>query len=141
MTTFANVSDVSTRLGRPITSEAEVAQVNAWLSDAEALIRGRILDLDERVAAAPAYEDAVVSVEANAVVRKIQNPEGLRQTTRSVDDGSITKTRDSVLSDGQLRITDEEWALLLGVDDVGAFSTRPGFEPDAPAFCPGGWFW
>ena len=31
--TYANLSDVSTRLGRPITTDAEISQVNAWLAD------------------------------------------------------------------------------------------------------------
>src|SRR5690606_240528 len=109
---YANVTDVSTRLGRPITSAVEIAQVNAWLSDVELMIRARIANLDALVAAGTIDEDSVVTVEASAVVRKMQNPEGLRQVTKSVDDGSVTKTRDTALSDGALRILDSEWEML-----------------------------
>ena len=73
---YANLSDVSTRLGRPITDSTEISQVNAWLADVEALILARIPDLTARVAAASPSVDVVVMIEANAVIRKVKNPDG-----------------------------------------------------------------
>lgn len=126
--THANVDDVAKRLGRPITSAEEIDQVNAWLSDVETIIRARIPDLDERIWTGRLDQGVLVMVEASAVVRKVINPEGVRQTskTRSLDDWSETQseTRDRVLSDGQLSLTDEEWALLTSISN-GAWTIHP----------------
>lgn len=126
--TFANVTDVAARLGRSITAAEEVAQVQAWLTDVETIIRSRIPDLTERVLDGRLDEGAVVMVEASAVVRKALNPEGLRQTstTRTLDDWSRTtsETRDRALSDGVLGLLDEEWALLLSTA-TGAWTIHP----------------
>ena len=43
------------------------------------------------------------------------------------DDGSITRTRDSALSDGALRITDDEWLLLLPRAPRSVFTVRPAW--------------
>lgn len=137
---YANVSDVSKRLGRPITSADEVGQVNAWLTDVELKIKGRIPTLDALVTAGDIDEDAVVSVESNAVVRKMQNPEGLRQVTTSVDDASVTKIRDRVLSDGELRITDEEWEMLTPSGSAAAFSITPYGQPGYATGLPLNWW-
>jgi hypothetical protein len=126
--TYATVSDVAARLGRPITTEAETAQVDAWLTDVEVIIRSRIPDLDERIGDGRLAEGVVVMVEAAAVVRKVLNPEGLRQVahTRSLDDWSETtsETRDRLVSDGFLGLTDDEWALLLATS-TGAWTINP----------------
>lgn len=127
--TYANTSDVAAELGRPAFADpVEIAQVNRWLTRAENQIRARIPDLDTR-AGDDAYWALVVDVETAAVARVARNPEGLRQVTRSVDDGSVTKTRDQALSDGQLRIAEEEWDLLLPADPVDAASTRMRYTP------------
>lgn len=121
MTTYATPDDVEVRLGRPLT---DPAQAVALLRDAEVLIRSRVLDLAARVADEPGFLDVVVMVEANAVVRVLRNPEGLRAVTVTVDDGSVTRTRDQATSDGALRITDDEWDLLAPV-------YGPGLAPHA----------
>lgn len=126
MTTYAGVSDVEVELGRPISTEEETAQVTRWLERAEGLIRARISDLDDQVTAGTIDENLLIWVEAAAVARKAINPEGLRSVTRSIDDGSVTKVRDSALSDGVLRITDEEWAMLIPSRPRGAFTIRLG---------------
>lgn len=126
--TYANVSDVSTRLGRPITDPNEVAQVEAWLDDVEALILARIPDLAENVAAGKPSASLVAMVEANAVVRKVKNPDG-KQNER-IDDYSYGLNADAAR--GDLFLTDAEWGLLTPASASGAFSTRPGFEPDRP---------
>jgi hypothetical protein len=115
MATYATVQDVADRLRRPISDQAERTAVERWLEDAESKIRGRIRDLTQLVTDAdPAplgliQRRTVVSVEARAVARVAKNPEGYRSTT--IDD--YTRTRDRVLSDGEVRITDEEWAELI----------------------------
>ena len=81
---YATVVDVATRLGRPIDSPEEQAQVQAWLDDAEALILARIPNLPDRVAAGSPTVATLVMIESNAVIRKIRNPEGY--TSETIDD-------------------------------------------------------
>ncbi|UJP39331.1 Gp19/Gp15/Gp42 family protein [Cellulomonas palmilytica] len=125
--TLARVEDVQTRLGRPIADD-EAPQVDALLRDVEAMIRNRIRDLDDR-ALDPVFLELAVMVEANAVVRVLRNPEGLRTWTVAVDDGSVTKTRDQATSAGGLYVTDDEWALLDPPDVPTAFSSPIRYEP------------
>lgn len=128
---YATVSDVAAELGRPTPTDPPiVAQWERWLSRVENMIRARIPDLDDLVTAGTPSEALVVDIEAAVVARKVLNPEGLRQVTRAIDDGSVTKTVDQTRSSGELALTDDEWGLLLPTADSGAFSTRPGFEPD-----------
>jgi hypothetical protein len=123
--TYANVSDVSTRLGRPISTADEIGQVNAWLEDVEALITARIPTLATLVAAGTPSTALVVMVEANAVVRKVKNPDGLSSET--VDDYTYRRNDDA--RRGELFLTDDEWVLLMPTSG-GAFSVSPFFEPD-----------
>lgn len=119
--TYAVLADVATRLGRPITSSEEVAQVNAWLGDIEALILARIPDLADRVTEGNPTAAIVKMVEANAVVRKIKNPDG-KQNER-IDDYSYGLSADAAR--GDLFLTDAEWALLEPGSGEGAFTIRP----------------
>lgn len=129
--TYANVSDVAAELGRSTPTDPNiVAQWERWLTRVENIILARIPDLADRIAAGEISAPLVVDLEAAAVARKVLNPEGLRQITRAIDDGSVTKTVDQTRSAGALDLTEEEWALLLPAADTGAFSTRPGFEAD-----------
>lgn len=133
--TYANITDVGTRLGRPISDAAEVAQVNAWLADIEAIIRSRVPNLDDAVSAGNPAETTVVMVESNAVIRKIKNPDG--KVSEGIDDYNYRLNENS--RKGELFLTDEEWALLTPNAPGGAFSTRPGFEPDV--VYPPAWWW
>lgn len=129
--TYASAADVADELGRPVpTDDPTIAQWERWLSRVENMIRARIPDLDVLVTAGAPSEALVADIEAAVVARKVLNPEGLRQVTRAIDDGSVTKTVDQMRSSGELALTDDEWGLLLPTADSGAFSTRPGFEPD-----------
>src|SRR6478735_3964414 len=115
--TYAVLADVATRLGRPITDSNEVAQVEAWLGDVESLILARIPDLADWVAGGVPSEAVVKMVEANAVVRKVKNPDG-KQNER-IDDYSYGLNADAAR--GDLFLTDAEWALLEPGSGEGAF--------------------
>ncbi|GAA1404076.1 Gp19/Gp15/Gp42 family protein [Oerskovia paurometabola] len=114
MATYAGVEDVRKRLGRPIVTDAEREQVTTWLEDIESHIRGKLKDLDDLVDSGRLARDSIVRAEATAVVRKVENPRGVRSETKQFDDYQKTETRDRVVSDGQLRLTAEEWDDLLG---------------------------
>ncbi len=134
--TYATVADVSTRLGRPIAEGTEVAQVQAWLDDAEAIILGRLPDLVAAVAAGVPSTATVVMVESNAVIRKIRNPEGY--TSETIDD--YTYRYNEQVRRGDIFFTDDEWALLRPTVSGGAFSTQPGFVPDYGFGPPRAWW-
>lgn len=139
--TYATVEDVANELGRasaPAAGTGERAQWEGWLNRVEMMIKTTIPALAEHVASGAIDQRAVASVEAAAVARKVQNPEGTRATTVAVDDGTVTKTRDSVLSDGVLRILPEEWDLLMPRELPNAFSSPLAYEPGWRAH---GWRW
>lgn len=140
MATYASVDDVAIRLGRPISDTAEIAQVEAWLVDIEAMIRTRFrrasFDLSAQIAAGEPTLAEVVSVEANMATRRVQNPTpGRTSRTESIDDGSVTDRWESQYD--PWAITDSEWEILLPSAMPGAFSVRPGFVPDRG--CHGHW--
>lgn len=123
---FANLTDVADRLGRPISDPDEVKQVNAWIGDVEVIIRSRIPDIDDQIGDGALSSDVVTMVTTNAVVRKALNPTG-KQNER-IDDYSYGLTEDAAR--GDLFLTESEWGLLMPVSASGAFSVRPGFDPD-----------
>jgi len=127
---YATVVDVATRLGRPIDSPEEQAQVQAWLDDAEALILARIPNLPDRVAAGSPTVATLVMIESNAVIRKIRNPEGY--TSETIDD--YTYRYNEQVRRGDIFLTDDEWGLLTPGVATGAFSARPTFVPDVPVW-------
>lgn len=133
--TYATVNDVATRLGRPISDPEEIAQVTAWLEDVESIIEARFtragLVLATQIALGAPTLAAVVRVECDAAIRRIYQPlPGRTSTTRSVDDASVTDRWEGQGTYDWL--TDGEWSDLLPSVTAGAFSTRPGFEPDIP---------
>lgn len=126
MSVYATTIDVEDRLGRPVTNPV---QVQAWLDDVEVLIRARIPNIADLVATGQVDADTLRMVEANAVIRRLQNPEGLSTYTVRVDDGSVTKTRSGSSTDGVLALTDDEWELLLPRFATEAASVRYAYEP------------
>lgn len=120
--TFATISDVSTRLGRPITDPNEVAQVEAWLEDIEAIILNRLPDLPDRVAEGTPSAVVVAAVESNAVIRKIKNPDG--KVSEGVDDYNYRLNENA--RKGELFLTDDEWDLLTPGTPDGAWTIVPG---------------
>lgn len=129
--TAATYMDVAVRLGRdPLAvTEEQRLQWQAWLSDTEAMIRRRLPALDALIASGAVQSSAVIAVEASVVVRKVQNPEGLRSMSVAIDDGTITRTRDSASSDGVLRIFDEEWDMITPAASIEAISTPYRYAP------------
>lgn len=125
---YAAVSDVEVRFGRTL-SATESAQAEAWIEDLESEILERIPTLDLLIAAGRPTLSTLRRVECAAVIRKLQNPEGLRTTTVAIDDYSTTKTVDSTNSAGFLGLTDDEWSLLLPGSSGDAFTIRPYGAP------------
>jgi hypothetical protein len=125
---YATVSDVEVRYGRTL-SAAESAQVTAWIDDLEAEILERIpglVVLIELGRPTPATLKRVISA---AIIRKLQNPSGLRTRTVAIDDYSTTETVDAANSAGYLGLTDDEWSLLLPGSSGDAFTIRPAYVP------------
>lgn len=120
---YASTSDVSVRLGRAISDATETDQVDAWLDDIEAIITARLGNVNALIAAGSMSGDTLTMVEANAVVRKVKNPDG-KQNER-IDDYSYGLNADAAR--GDLFLTDAEWELLApDVRPTGAFSITPG---------------
>lgn len=129
---FATVNDVEIRYGRALTP-AQRAQVEAWISDLEVLIRQRIPNLDVLMAAGRPSPATLQFVVCEAVIRKLNNPDGLRSRTSTIaiDDYSETEiaTIDASNAAGWLGLTDDEWNLLLPGTSGEAFTIRPYGAP------------
>lgn len=117
-----NVTEVSRRLGRPITDPNEVTQVNAWINDVKAIIRARFPHIDTHLIDGTVSTDAYEFVVCSVVERKVRNPDG-KQNER-IDDYSYGLTEDAAR--GGLFLTEEEQQLLTpGGNAGGAFSIIP----------------
>ena len=125
---FAAVTDVEVRYGRILTA-TESAQVTAWIDDLEAEIGERIPNLLDLIQLGRPTDGTLRRVICAAVIRKLQNPEGLRTTTVAIDDYSTTKTVDAANSAGALGLTDDEWSLLLPGSSGDAFTITPFWAP------------
>lgn len=114
----ATYEDVAVALGRPISDVTEQGQVTYWLDAVELQIKARLGDITAL------DQDVLKYVEVEAVATKMQNPNGYQSET--IDDYTYrfgTETR-------RVTILSEWWDLLRPATASGAFSTRPGFEPD-----------
>ena len=125
---YATVDDVEVRYGRTLTA-AEAAQVTAWIDDLETEIDERIPNIDLLVDLGRPTFGTLRRVISAAIIRKLQNPSGLRTRTVAIDDYSTTETVDAANSAGYLGLTDEEWALLLPGSSGDAFTIRPYGAP------------
>jgi len=101
--------DVAVALGRtaPGPESPTFEQWAMWISDAEMLIETRRVQIDGDLVIDEAKLDYVVR---EAVVAQVRRPDDATQVTKSVDDGSVTRTYKS--SRGRVQILDEWWALL-----------------------------
>lgn len=143
--TYADVSDIERELGRPPASAAQSDQWSAWLERVERTIVRRFtrvgLVLADQIVLNNPSEADVKDIEVAAVIRKIENPNGITSVTRTLDDGSLTTRREGA-ADAGLALLGSEWDLLLPFGDRSAFSTRPSFEPDCfVSVYPAGWPW
>lgn len=111
------VFDIETALGRTLTV-AEQAQVSQWIADALMLIEVRLGDPDDL------NQSALDYVVREAVVARFRNPEGFQ--SESIDDYTYRHGAET----RRVTILPEWWELLSPSRESGAFSTRPGFEPD-----------
>ena len=125
---YATVSDVEVRYGRTLTTP-ESAQVGAWINDLESEILERIPTLDSLVMLGRPSFATLRRVISAAIIRKLQNPAGLRTRTVAIDDYSTTETVDAANSAGYLGLTDDEWSLLLPGSGGGAFTITPFGAP------------
>lgn len=137
--TYAVVTDVAVRLGRTVSDAVEIAQINAWIADAEAFIANKIPDIAARVDAGRPTADTVKAVVAAAVCRKVLNPEGKKD--QRVDDFSYGLHPDAARAD--IHFTDDEWALLTPDSGAqGAFtavSTRAALARSGQWLTPDVW--
>lgn len=104
---YATPADVEARLGRPL-YEAETVIVDARLGDAELILRSKIPALDDNVAASATYEQAVVMVESDMVIRLIKNPDGFMQESKA----DYSYMRATGFASGRLEVLPEEWDIL-----------------------------
>lgn len=117
------ITDIETALGRTLSTD-EAAQATQWIADALLLVKVRLGDPAEL------DQDALDYVVREAVVARFRNPEGYQ--SESIDDYTYrhgTETR-------RITILPEWWELLSPATQSGAFSTRPGFEPDCGPYEP-----
>lgn len=121
---YATVADVEVRYGRALTT-AEGLQVTAWIEDLEAEILERIPNLADLITAGRPTVGTLKRVECAAVIRKLDNPKGLRTRTVAIDDYSTTETVDSANSAGALELTDDEWSKLLPGSSGDSFTITP----------------
>lgn len=117
---LVTVADVEARLGRTFAG-AERTRADALVADVTALVRSRIPDVDSR-AADTNYAALLVAVLAKAVVRVLQNPEGLQSET--VGEYSYTRANTEVAGVW----VPEDDLVMLGADDksAGAFTIQTG---------------
>lgn len=104
---YATAEAVRVLLTKPTLSPEEEALIESRIGKAERIIRRRIPDLDQQIAAGDLTAEDVADVIVEAVYRAVRNPEGLIQEA----DGNYSYMR-SDGDDGSLEITDEEWESL-----------------------------
>lgn len=124
---YATPDDVAIRWGRELTAE-ESASITVRLEDSERMIRRRIPDLDDQIAAGTINVEDVVQVESDCVLRLARNPEGYVSET----DGDYTYKLSDNLAGGALGITDDEWAILGVSGGNGMFFLTPNTTGTAP---------
>ncbi len=118
----ATYEDVAVALGRPISTAAEQAQVEWWLTGIEHVITARLGDLAEL------DQDVLLYVEVEAAVAKV-NRAGRSESsvTVAVDDGSVTRRYEGGVSAQD--VSDLLWDLLSPAVATAAFTITPYGEP------------
>lgn len=137
MADFATVEDVAAVWGD--LTVAEEAVVGAWLTTASNNLRligrRRGVNVDEFIAGDEQLVQAAKDTVVEAVRRRLMNPEGIRQRSRTVTDGPFSDTTndtiDSSISSGALTFTDREleWLPIPRRRVFQSFTVRSGFRP------------
>ena len=132
--TYTSVSDVEVRYGRALTVP-ETAQAAAWIEDLEAEILERIPTIEALILAGRPTIPTVIRVVANAIIRKLDNPKGLKSRTVAIDDYSTTEQPwIEGTPGGGPELTDDEWSKLLPGSTGDAFTINPygaaDYQPD-----------
>jgi hypothetical protein len=123
----ASTADLSDR--RPLT-DTEQLSAYSLLEQAWAILQARSPGLDARMLAGLVDPVVVRSVLVSMVLRVLDNPQGLRQGSRTIDDFTESWTRDTTTSSGALYVTGEELDLLSPITTRrGAFTIRAVPEP------------
>jgi len=125
---YTTVNDVEVRGNRTFTA-GESAQVAVWIDDLEADILERIPLLEALILAGRPTVTTIKRVVSGAILRKLDNPKGLKSRTVAIDDYSTTEVSDGANSAGWLGLTDDEWNLLLPGTSGEAFTIRPYGAP------------
>lgn len=126
--TYATVSDVEVRYGRTLTT-VEAAQVTAWINDLEAEILERIPTLEALIVVGRPTIPTIIRVVSQAIIRKLDNPKGLKSRTVAIDDYSTTEQPWIEGSAGALDLTDDEWSKLLPGSSGDSFTITPYGAP------------
>ena len=99
---------------RPLTP-AEAATVSGRSGSAWLRIVAKVPDIETRLTAGTLAEDVVKDVMVSMLLRVFKNPDGFRSYGGQIDDGQESVTVDSVLSSGELYVSDAELAMLRPV--------------------------
>lgn len=127
--TYATVSDVEVRYGRTLTAP-ELGQVGAWIDDLESEILERIPTLEALIALGRPTVPTIIRVVSNAIIRKLDNPKGLKSRTVAIDDYSTTEQPwIEGTPGGGPELTDEEWSKLLPGSSGDSFTITPYGAP------------
>lgn len=126
---YATVDDVEVRYGRTLTA-SESAQVAAWIDDLESEILERIPTLEILIDAGRPTVPTLRRVIAQAIIRHLDNPKGLKSRTVAIDDYSTTEQPwIQGTPGGGPELSDEEWGKLLPGSSGDSFTIRPYGAP------------
>lgn len=138
LTPFAEIEDVVAVWGE--LTLAEETQVTAWLVTASNNLRltgkQRGVDVDSFIFGDELLTAAAKDAVVEAVRRRLINPTGVRQRSRTVTDGPFSDTSnetiDSAISAGGLYFTADDLIWLPVVTKrsrFGSFTVKSGFRP------------
>ena len=126
MASPAVIGDIASRW-RPLTNSEEIV-AGTRLDDAWRKLKRDVPDLEFRMASSVDLANDVVRVLADAVLRVLRNPEGIRRGTVSVDDASRTFDYGDATGAVGLYFTEQEIADLSSTGRpkrARAFSVMP----------------
>lgn len=126
--TVATPEDIAAWMGWDVNDPA-MAPVQRWLDALENLMRTRVPDFADRVAADVGYAARVRDIECAAVERKLRNPDGY--ASESVDNVALSYRSNA--ASGVLELTPGEWSDVGYRYGIGSMRVTPGRPPVPPA--------